>query len=361
MNNTNEPVGSAAGLSTLQRARFGPGMLLQHEDLEQLNTYTRDLSRLLFQSFFGCGVVCGLQVSGVVDCGQLNVTVQKGLALGCSGDPVYVPEPKTAKTDKEKFDPTKDTQVWVALCLTKKCCAPRTTTCCSDDDEATSDCTREKDGFEIRIYKARPDCACGCPPPKDTNQKGPAPYLENENFCQCVDPNDPCYKDHYAGTCGCTCGECSACDCKCILLASLKVDKDKWKADHKVRRFIRPVLMLDPQPALDKAALASDPATDPYAASYFEQLSEKRTEKEMTRFRQAWANFSVEERRQVQKTLEKYPSQDRALQLQEILNKYHDEKLAPNVLPQNRNLGSQLAVKLGQKGRRRASKSQTTR
>lgn len=108
MNNTNEPIGSAKGLSTLQRARFGPGMLLQHEDLEQLNTYTRDLSRLLFQSFFGCGVVCGLQVSGEADCGQLKVTVQKGLALACSGDPVYVPEKKSAQTDKDKFDLTQE-------------------------------------------------------------------------------------------------------------------------------------------------------------------------------------------------------------------------------------------------------------
>ena len=35
------------GPSTIKRAIFGPGMLLQHEDLEQLNLYTRDLSRLL--------------------------------------------------------------------------------------------------------------------------------------------------------------------------------------------------------------------------------------------------------------------------------------------------------------------------
>src|SRR5437588_12439129 len=92
MNNTNEPVGSAAGLSTLVRAVFGPGMLLQHEDLEQLNIYTRDLSRLLFRSFFGCGVVCGLVVSVDGECGKVFVTVRSGLALDCSGDPIYVPK-----------------------------------------------------------------------------------------------------------------------------------------------------------------------------------------------------------------------------------------------------------------------------
>src|SRR6267143_883908 len=91
MNNTNEPVGKTPGLSTLERARFGPGMLLQHEDLELLNTYTRDLSRLLFRSFFGCGVICGLKVTAEPHCGPVKVTVQPGVALSCAGDPIYVP------------------------------------------------------------------------------------------------------------------------------------------------------------------------------------------------------------------------------------------------------------------------------
>ena len=38
---------SKPGLSTLVRPKFGPGMLLQHEDLESLNTYTRELNRLI--------------------------------------------------------------------------------------------------------------------------------------------------------------------------------------------------------------------------------------------------------------------------------------------------------------------------
>jgi hypothetical protein len=30
-------------------------------------------------------------------------------------------------------------------------------------------------------------------------------------------------------------------------------DTDRWLVDHSVRRFIRPLLMRDPQPALDQA------------------------------------------------------------------------------------------------------------
>ena len=67
-------------------------MLLQHEDLEQLNVYTRELNRLMFRSLFGCGVVCGLVVGTDVKCGKVNVTVGSGLALDCQGDPIYVPQ-----------------------------------------------------------------------------------------------------------------------------------------------------------------------------------------------------------------------------------------------------------------------------
>ena len=80
MNNTNVTLATKPGTSTLVRAKFGPGMLLQHEDLEQLNLYTRDLSRLMFQSLFGCGVICGLVVGTKEDCGKLNVTVGAGVA-----------------------------------------------------------------------------------------------------------------------------------------------------------------------------------------------------------------------------------------------------------------------------------------
>ncbi|HKP35970.1 MAG TPA: hypothetical protein VJT71_03860 [Pyrinomonadaceae bacterium] len=250
MTNTNEPAGISKGLSTLTRARFGPGMLLQHEDLEQLNSYTRQLNRLMFQSFFGCGVVCGLVVSAEPDCGKLRVTVQPGLALACSGDPVYVPDGIQPFFTREDFDLANATRLWVVLCGTTKCCAPRTTSCSCDDDEATSDCTREKDGYEIRVVTTGPECVCGCPEP--ANNESPQVI---DNACKCVNPELPCYKPHYDGTCGCTCGECSKCDCKCILLARLDKTQDAkkpWQADHRVRRFIRPVLMRDPQVAIEE-------------------------------------------------------------------------------------------------------------
>jgi len=235
-------INSSKGQSTLARARFGPGMLLHHDDLEQLNTYTRELSRLMFRSLFGCGVICGLVVKTDQKCGKVYVTVAAGLALDCSGDPVYVPKEHRLTIDEE-CDPNVPTPLWVVLCGTTKCCAPRTSICASDEDEAPSVCTRERDGFEIRIVCEKPGCACGC-----SEIKTFAPPRETD--CRCVHQDNPCYFDHYDGKCGCDCGDGSDCDCECILLAQLDKGDDEqhpWKVDHRVRRFIRPVLMRDPQ------------------------------------------------------------------------------------------------------------------
>lgn len=342
MNNTNEPVGIGKGLSTLERSRFGPGMLLHHEDLEQLNIYTRSLSRLLFQSFFGCGVICGLVVEAVEDCKQLKVTVSPGVALSCAGDPVYVPAAKDVFT-KEGFELKDDLKLWVVLCGTTKCCAPRVTSCSCDDDETTSDCTREKDAFEIRLMLEAPKCACECPPPKDPDHPPEPP--DDDDPCMCS--RMKCHEDHYAGICGCTCGECSGCDCDCILLAYIDLNKNprKWKVDHSVRRFIRPVLMRDPQPKQDKLALAS--VGNPLVAESIENLSAQLPEQKMTQVRDTVKAFSAPERALVIQMLELAPGpNERASMLAEIVTKYHEDKLGPNVPRERRNLITRLNADL---------------
>ena len=277
MNKSNVTIPGIKGTSKLVRPRFGPGMLLQHEDLELLNSYTRDLSRLLFGSLFGCGVICGLVVKVGDKCGKVQITVGAGVALACSGDPIHVPSDQTFSLSDD-CPPEISSPLWVVLCATSKCCAPRPSLCESDDDESKSECTRERDGFEIRVLPQRPTCVCGCPepePPEETAnppvEGGPATgnttltQVPGRTDCKCVDPTLPCYQDHYAGLCGCNCDDCSDCDCKCILLARVyreDGEEVKWLADHSVRRFIRPVLMRDPQVEIEKATPPPETAMD---------------------------------------------------------------------------------------------------
>jgi hypothetical protein len=254
MSGTNVTFNSIKGTSTLIRPKFSPGMLLQHEDLDRMTAYTHELSRLMFRSLFGCGVICGLVVkTEPPKCGKIYLTVGAGVALECSGDPVYVPKEQRFVLD-EQCNPEID-KLWVILCGIVKYCAPRTSMCASDEEEAPSVFTQERDWFEIRVLSERPECICRCPEPK-TEPNGESDKEMHEmhrksgetvDRYDCVDCANPCHDHHYAGKCGCHCNDC--CDCKCILLARLdKTGDDEnptWTVDHSVRRFIRPVLMRD--------------------------------------------------------------------------------------------------------------------
>jgi hypothetical protein len=239
----NLPLGTAAGTGTLMLPQFAPGMLLQSDDLAALGTYSRELSRLMFRTLFGCGVICGLKVTVLWKCDKLVITIDPGVALDCCGDPIQVSATQSITIDTE-CDPDFPTSLYVVLCEKNKCCAPRPAMCASDNGDSTPVCTREKYGFEIRVVKDRPDCACGCPDPDETKLLNSA--------CHCANPDRECYRDHYQGVCGCDCcggGSDCTCDCNCVLLARLTQDPrdpQSWSADHRVRRFVRPVLIEDP-------------------------------------------------------------------------------------------------------------------
>ena len=252
MSGTNATVSRKKGSATLVRPKFEPGMLLQHDDLEQMSSYARDLNRLMFRSLFGCGVICGLVVKTEQNCGKDSIVVGAGLALDGCGDPIQVPTDQVLVID-EHCDPGLAPPLWVVLCRSTKCCAPRTAMCASDDEESMPVCTRERECFEIRVVRQQPKCTCHCEPPK--KKEGDA----HESECLCADPALPCYVDHYAGECGCNCDDCSsgACACDCVMLARLdraKGEGSAWTADHSVRRFIRPILMRDPQVAREANA-----------------------------------------------------------------------------------------------------------
>jgi hypothetical protein len=273
-----------SGLASLVRPHFTAGLLLQDDDLTAGVTYTRTLSRLMFRTLFGCGVMCGLKVTvddpPVDKCGNFTLLVEKGLALDCVGDPVEVPNDQSVTLNCATDI---GTELWVALRRYDKCCAPRTAVC-SEDAEPPSVCTRERDGFEIQVFSERP-CSCGCsrlaepdvanaaaaaapaaPAAATAPKKAAAkkkttaktanvagavaetvePLPDEETDCKCNHRHavGACYHDFYEGKCPCEC-----CDCEWILLAVAEranTSTDVWTVDHSVRRFIRPVLMRDP-------------------------------------------------------------------------------------------------------------------
>lgn len=265
-------IGTQKAQSTLVRPQYSPGLLLNDDDLSQAVDYTRDLNRMLFRALLGCGVVCGLVVKAVKStgtCGALQVSVDPGLALDCHGDPLHLPGTCTVNIDPCVV---LSSPLWVMARRYDKHCAPRGTECSPCDDAATV-CTRIRDSIEIAVVNALPGCSCGCTEAtpstatetdaaksgtggaksKAATATAAATAAPNPGGSQptASSPDDPCYKDHYAGTCAVCCNDCA---CEWVLLARLTSLTDgSWKPDHSVRRFIRPLLLADPQPALDKA------------------------------------------------------------------------------------------------------------
>lgn len=240
--------------AVLERPRYSPGLILEDGDLTAAVNYTQSLNRLLFRNLFGCGVICGLNVSAVRDCGVLQVTVTAGLALDGCGDPIQVPGPVTVAIGKAKLaemekDPTKPGRFWVILCGREKPCAPRPLLCETDEYDGAAQPTRIRALSEVSIVFDPPDCACKCqePKPREPDATGRTDDVHHT----------PCQYDHEtrldcAPDCGC--GTACACGC-CVLLAYVEGKPGKppapwaWTAKLKdVRRFIRPKLIVEPDP-----------------------------------------------------------------------------------------------------------------
>lgn len=142
---------SVTGTSGIVRPRFGPGMLLQHDDLELIVEYSTSLYRLVFRSLLGSGVICGLEVALSPSMPPV-LTVQPGIALDGEGYPIYVPSEQSIRIDP--CDTWTKAGV-VVLRRQPKACANRLVTCSSGSETTLP--TREIEGFELGFISSTPE------------------------------------------------------------------------------------------------------------------------------------------------------------------------------------------------------------
>lgn len=244
---------TVSGTASLIRPSFSAGLLLQDDDLTQIVDYVRDMSRLLYRTLFGCGVMCGFKITATVECGKLKIVVGQGLALDCEGDIIELRQPQTIEIDPTCGLPIPP-EVWISICHKERSCAPRDVLCSDTEGDTASTATRIREGYEIQLLAERPKCVCGCERKvlregEPETQVSRAP-VEDEREGQrqgfLATPDDPCYREHYEGACACDC------ECECVLLARLRYYKGKDNEasevmiDYDVRRFVRPALIRDP-------------------------------------------------------------------------------------------------------------------
>ena len=255
--NTLKPLTKVPGQGSLVRPRYFPGLLLEDEDLTAAVDYSRNLSRLIVRSLFGCGVACGLGVRGELVCEKrhLQVTVSPGVAFDCLGNPIEVKTPQVLVYDPE-CQPMPH-ELWVVACFVEKCCRPAELGCEGEDDATPGVAYRRSlDGYELQLLGTPPACACACvkPPSEPASSAGQgccadaeasadaqfaaaaagagstSPYLIRTPPCDCYPEDAPC---------GCEC------DCSCVLLGYMTIDvaKDLVETYRGAVRSIRPMLL----------------------------------------------------------------------------------------------------------------------
>jgi hypothetical protein len=242
---TQKELSTACGLGTLERPLYSAGLLLEDTDLTSAVDYTRQLTKMLFSSLFGCGVICGLRVGARLICEdrKLEITIGKGLGLDCFGNPIEVPGLQTITFDPDcdPFPPN----IWVVACHVDKECAPRELSCGCDTGQDRA-FTRHRSGFKIKVYKSMPSDACSCekPQPDDRGKTrrccGDDDDVDDGNTND-AKPEQDCYDDHMNGICACDCG------CNCIVIGKISIGPDKDNklvadaSDRSAVRDIRPV------------------------------------------------------------------------------------------------------------------------
>src|SRR5262249_54950808 len=91
--------------TSLQAVNFKDGMIVTADDLATAMRYPLAVFQTLVRAYFGCGIVCGLDVKQVTPAAPPNpncppptnsnymVCIDRGVALGCDGYPIELCAP----------------------------------------------------------------------------------------------------------------------------------------------------------------------------------------------------------------------------------------------------------------------------
>lgn len=174
-------------LMSLQSVKFKDGMVITADDLDTAVRYPVDVFRSLVRAYFGCGIVCGLEIHDpgardykeVKDCPRLpapnfTVCIEPGVALGCDGYPIELCAPiKLDLTRNECCPPlTEDAKVTIAIRRCTSDDAPRQDCGCQagncgcgqkqgqNGHASSCQCTRVRDHVEVKVFDKPPPGLC---------------------------------------------------------------------------------------------------------------------------------------------------------------------------------------------------------
>lgn len=178
--------------TAIESTKFRDEMIVDAADLDTAMRYPIEFLQPLIRAYFGCGIVCGLEVSFPHDKPGWTIKIGTGTALDCYGNPLHLCKPVSfdIRTDPCSCDEYPD----------EVCVAIRRETiddgCCGSNDTTIS--TRVKEMIKIKVFDAEdpPDTICMKPKPaapEDCDPNAERPF----SLCDCLKtcPDDKCCGD----------------------------------------------------------------------------------------------------------------------------------------------------------------------
>jgi hypothetical protein len=215
----------------IQSTVFADGMVVNAGDLDTAMRYPIDLWQTLVRAYFGCGIVCGLEVHRDPKGAEKTycVSIEPGVALDCHGHPLRL-------CDSEKIDLTPDpcaTEPWpdcVCIAIRRDTIpeAPRKEDDCEEDGKSSCQYAREREMVRIKVFKCDDLPKTLCALPEASVAKSASE--EQPGLCECLK----------------TCPDWNCCGDAWVLLACVTIYKDECNVtvDNTRRKYIKPVKCL---------------------------------------------------------------------------------------------------------------------
>jgi hypothetical protein len=232
--------------SSTEAVAFTDGMLVTADDLQAAMHYPLSVVQVLLRSYFGCGIVCGLELTGpkqredVADkpgCEPERgyvVKIAPGVALGCDGYPIELcSEAKLDLSSDPCGCPIEAAETRFIAIRRERASEPSSRGGCGCGGGCGSgggqqQCTRQRDHILIQAFATPPKGACMQPPMLH-------PADEPESLCECL--------RH--------CSDCDCCADPWVVIGVLQIDADGVIAEsvndaqlvgtEGGRRYVKPI------------------------------------------------------------------------------------------------------------------------
>jgi len=203
---------------------FSDGMVVRADDLDNAMTYPASLVLTLVRAYFGCGIVCGLEVKAIENpSGKLGycLRIEPGVGIDCEGYPLQLCKPLQVDLTPDPCACEKAPRcLYLAMRRDTVDEAPTKEAEGGDDGKPRFKYRRRRQLVHVKVFRPKqlPEQLCAR---ETASPEGDA-----------VDPCD-CLK---------TCAPCNCCGPSWLLLARIELgDCGVTSVDPALRRYVKPI------------------------------------------------------------------------------------------------------------------------